>query len=343
MDVKKYRTSWINLFFFWIQNLPGNSYLYYFVLAVLLLGIQTLPAWIEGASVWGSFLPAHLFLSVAVPFILAVIPFFDQKAIKAFEKILLISNLDENERSDFQHKLSVLPALPAFLTSLSCLGLVILLELIGSGPYRIRALDGFPVSVFILRFVYLLCWWCYGAFIYHTARQLSIINDIYTKHTQINIFRMKPLYGFSDLTALTAGSLILLPYGFLLVNQEVTLSDPIVLGMYFTFTLVAVITFLLPQLGIHRLQQEERDRLLDEVYQRYDALRIDFHSALDQKEFEALPQLRNAIGMIEQDLATIKSISTWPWQPETFRWLFTALILPLLMWLAQYVLGKYLG
>ncbi|MEE8357347.1 MAG: hypothetical protein V3R33_08580 [Anaerolineales bacterium] len=44
--------------------------------------------------------------------------------------------------------------------------------------------------------------------------------------------------------------------------------------------------------------------------------------------------------MLEKEIDAIKAISTWPWQPETLRWLFTALVLPLLMWLAQYFLGR---
>jgi hypothetical protein len=223
------------------------------------------------------------------------------------------------------------------------LGIFLLLEQVGQGPYRIEVLEGFLISTVVLRVVYIICWWCFGALLYHTIRQLSLINQIYTKYTQINLFRMKPLYGFSDLTALTAGSLIILPYGFLLMNQEVKLTDPVVLGIYMAFTGLALITFLLPQLGIHRLQQDEKDRLLDEAYQRYDSLVANLHAAMDKRDFSDLSTFNTAIGMVEQEISTIKGISTWPWQPETLRWLFTALILPLLMWLVQFFMGKLLG
>jgi hypothetical protein len=39
----------------------------------------------------------------------------------------------------------------------------------------------------------------------------------------------------------------------------------------------------------------------------------------------------------------LNAISTWPWQPETLRFLVTALLLPLLLWILQYVLQLVLG
>ena len=338
-----YRPSWVDALSAWIEGLPGHRSLYYVLLGLIILTVQTGFYWLEDPTQTGNFLPGHLFLSAAISFILAVIPAFDKQILSALEKYTPITTLNPEERKEVEYQLSTMPAFKTLLASLLLLGMFLLLEMIGSGPYRIEALEGLLISSLVLRIVYIICWWCFGALIYHTIRQLSLINLIYTKHTQINLFRMKPLYGFSDLTALTAGSLILLPYGFLLVNQEVNLNDPIVLGLYTGFTVIALITFLIPQLGIHRLQQDEKDRLLDEAYQRYNALVADLHAVVNKKDYSDLSTLNTAIGMIEKEISTIKGISTWPWQPETVRWLFTALILPLLMWLLQFILGKFLS
>ena len=338
-----YRPSWVDVLSDWISRLPGNRSFYYILLGLIILMVQTVFYWYEDPSQVINFLPAHLFLSGAISFILAIIPAFDRKILSALKKYLPISTLTEEEQQDLEYQLTNLPAIKTILASVLLLGVFLLLEQVGQGPYRIEALEGFLISTVVLRVVYIICWWCFGALLFHTIRQLSLINQIYTKHTRINLFRMKPLYGFSDLTALTAGSLIILPYGFLLINQEVSLSDPIVLGLYIAFTGIALFTFLLPQLGIHRLQQDEKDRLLDEAYQRYDSLVADLHGVMDEKDYSDLSTINTAIGMVEKEISTIKGISTWPWQPETVRWLFTALILPLLMWLLQFLLGKVLN
>jgi hypothetical protein len=338
-----YRPSWVDRFSSWIEGFPGNRSYYYIILGLVLLAVQTGFYWYEVPVSTVNFIPGHLFLSAVIPFILAIIPAFDKWALSALQKYLPISTLEKDEQEYIEYQLSTLPALKTILASLLLLVIFLLLELVGSGPYQIEALKGLPISSTVLRMVYIICWWCFGVLIYHTIRQLSLINQIYTRHTRINLFRIKPLYGFSDLAAFTAGSLILIPYGFLLINEEVKLTDPVVLGLYTGFTGIALITFLLPQLGIHRLQQNEKDRLLDEAYQRYDSLVADLHAVMDEKDYSDLSTLNTAIGMLEKEVSTIKGISTWPWQPETVRWLFTALVLPLLMWMLQFFLGKILS
>jgi hypothetical protein len=153
---------------------------------------------------------------------------------------------------------------------------------------------------------------------------------------------MKPLYGFSNLTALTAGSLVLLPYAFLYINPEVELTNPVVLSTYLIISIIALATFLLPQLGIHRLQQEEKEYLVTEVNKRYKVTMGELLKRVDEGDFESTAVLIATMDALTNERKNIKSISTWPWQPETFRWLFTAMVLPLLLWLAQYFLGKIL-
>jgi hypothetical protein len=49
------------------------------------------------------------------------------------------------------------------------------------------------------------------------------------------------------------------------------------------------------------------------------------------------------ISVLETERDMLKRISTWPWQPETLQFLMTALLLPLLLWIIQYVLQQFLG
>jgi hypothetical protein len=153
---------------------------------------------------------------------------------------------------------------------------------------------------------------------------------------------MKPLYGFSNLTALTAGSLIILPYGFLYIEPTMKLTHPIVLGTYLLISGMAFLTFLIPQLGIHRIQNQEKRRLLDEAYRRYERTVNELHQQVDQGNYKEMANLSIAFGSLEMEINTITKTKTWPWQPETLRWLLTALVLPLLMWIAQHFLGQWL-
>ena len=338
-----YTPSYINRFGNWVEGLPGTSWAYYMGLGVILLTIQTAATWLEGAISVRVYLPVHVFLAAAISFLIAVIPFFDQRARSALETIKPVLTIDEDKYEVFEFQLTHLPALTSILASILTLGLVFLAELMSGGAYYIEALIGHPVSMFLSRVVYLICWWFFGVFIYHTIHQLRLINRIYTQHTLINLFRMHPLYGFSNLAALTAGSLIMLPYGFLFINTTTILTDPVVLSIYVVISLIAIVTFLLPQLGIHRLQNAEQKHILDEINQRYKDTMDEVLKHVDLKEFDEATNINNILNALGDQRKTINQIPTWPWQPETLRWLFTAMVLPLLMWIAQYFIGKWLG
>jgi hypothetical protein len=153
---------------------------------------------------------------------------------------------------------------------------------------------------------------------------------------------MKPLYAFSSISAFTAGSITILPYGFLIVNQVERLELATIL-VVLMIQAVAIVTFLWPQLGIHSLQVAEKDRLMDEVNQRLEATIVDLHSSVDNGELDKIADLNLTMSTLEAEINLLRRVPTWPWQPETVRWLATALILPLGLWILQYFLQRFLG
>ena len=339
-----YNQSWIDRINNWIRRLPGDNWQYYFGIGIFLLLGQALILWIEGGEFIVGLHPVQVFLSVAIVFILAIIPYFNDRALSALETIKPALIVTEDQYKNFAYRLTNLPAWPTVLISILFLLYVFISETIGGGIYQVYALEDYPISMAISRGLYLICWWCFGTFCYHTIHQLRLINIIYTRYTQIDLFHMNPLYGFSNLTALKAGSLIMLPIGFLFLNPTtINMNDPIVLGFYLIVSLLAFLTFILPQLGIHRLQNEEQEHLLNEINQRYKSTMIQSHTLVDEEKYDEVVALRSVLGTLDEEKKAVKNFSTWPWQPETLRWLFTALVLPLLMWIAQYFLGQWLG
>lgn len=340
---RPYNPSWIDRFTNWIAGLPGPSWGYYVGFGAILLAVQTAVFWSEGALPVGTFLPVNIFLTAVIPFIVAVLSYFDDLARISLKTIKPALTIDEDKFLKLDYQLTNLPMLPSIIASIFALIFLFATEWIGGGPYHVDIFINYPISSNISRAFYLLSWWFFGVFIYHTIHQLGLINQIYTSHTMIDLFRMKPLYGFSNLAALTAGSLIMLPYGFLYINPDVQLADPVVLVSYLIFSIIALITFLLPQLGIHRLQRAEQEHLVGEINQRYKATMGEFHKCVDAGKFDQAATLVATLDALINQRKTIKGISTWPWQPETFRWLFTAMVLPLLMWIAQHFLGQLLN
>jgi hypothetical protein len=178
---------------------------------------------------------------------------------------------------------------------------------------------------------------------YHTIHQLRLINRIYTRYTDINLFRMRPLYAFSNLSAFTAGSFAVIIYGWLYVNPSFQLNDPVLLVWVLIFIITALVTFVWPQMGMHRLQVAEQEQLLDEAYIRLEAAVTNLHSQLDNGELQEMENLNYAISSLETEINTLKRIRTWPWEPETLQILVTALALPLGLWFIQLIVERLFG
>lgn len=337
-----YRPSWVDLLTAWVGRLPGPSWLYYFGLGLVLFALLAAVAWLERLLPVGTILPIHVFLAAVIPFFLALFYYLDKRAGTALAMLRPALAVDEEEYGALAYQLTTLPARPTFLASLAILAITLLTERV-TEPYLPAILHGHPLSANLFRLVYLSSWWLFGAFLYHTAHQLRLIHHIYTQYTRVNLFRMKPLYAFSVLSALTAGSLAAIIYGWLATAPSMPLSDPVVFIWVSIFIITALITFLWPQLGMHRLQDREQERLMDEAYLRLEATIAKLHRQVDEGDLAEMENLNYAIASLEIELNLLKSIRTWPWEPETLQILFTALALPLGLWMIQAILERVLG
>jgi hypothetical protein len=103
---------------------------------------------------------------------------------------------------------------------------------------------------------------------------------------------------------------------------------------------IAFLSFLWPQIGIQRMQREEKDRLLDEVNLRYEKTFLELHKRIDNGELENSSNLNVTLTILEKELKSVKGISIWPWEPETLRWLVTALVLPIGFMILQLILQR---
>ena len=93
----------------------------------------------------------------------------------------------------------------------------------------------------------------------------------------------------------------------------------------------------------HRLQVAEKERLLDEANQRFEATIAELHQRIDNEKLEGIFELGSAMGALETEKKALERIPTWPWEPEVVRLLITALALPLGLWALQFVLQRLLG
>jgi hypothetical protein len=187
-----------------------------------------------------------------------------------------------------------------------------------------------------------------GVLVYHTYHQLRVVDDLYIRHSHINLFYLRPLYAFSRLTVFTAIALLLLSYvvpaaipGFL-TNSSFLTSPVLVVHIMLALqiSIIAVVIFIAPLVGIHHLLVEEKEQLLASSARRVEAAIAQFDSRLDSGAFEDMTPMKDTIEGLAAKQAFIDNIPTWPWSRDTSRLLITAVTLPIVLFVIQYVIQR---
>jgi len=342
-SMQPYSPSWVNYLTGWVDRQSWPRWYFYLGLWLVLVLILIGALWLEGAFSIGTVFPAQLFIPAMIALFLAMIHFLDERAEAALVTLQPALTAIEEKYAQLHYQLTTLPAWPTILTSLVTVGVIVLLGTIsGDQESSIEALATSPIAANLLSAVYWIGWWVLGAFLYHTIYQLRVINRIYTEHTRASLFAMSPLYAFSSVTALMAVTLAIATYGWTALNPD-NLSDPISIAMISLITLLALGVFAWPLLGTRRRMSKEKANRLDEVSLRLEAAFAEMHERIDSREIDELEDLEKVVSVLEAERNALDAISTWPWQPETLRLLVTALLLPLLLWVVQYVLQLVLG
>jgi hypothetical protein len=336
-----YPPSWVDHFNAWTHSVVGQGWLVYLGIGLALFVIQTIVLVAEGVRPVGSFLAPHAFLAGMIAFFPGLIHYLDGMAGAALSALRPALEADEETYAGLRYRLTTLPAVPTLLASaISAVTIVLINETLGT-PEGFKLLADFRASSALLYGLYIVTWWVWGAFVYHTLHQLQVIHRIYTRHTRVNVFRTRLLYAFSGTTAVTAVSLTLPTYAWLAITR--ILRDPTALKLTVPITALAAVAFVWPQLGARRLLAQEKWHMLDEVSVRFEALIVELRERVESRDTKGIDELKKLMAALEIEEQALKKVSTWPWQPETVRYLMTALLLPLVLWLAQYFMQRLVG
>ena len=341
-----YPPSWVDRAIDWVRALPGPSWLFYLALGSILVLAEFAVKWIDGSYPVGVVDPFHAaFVGIGVYALWAMhyLDDYAEIAIATFRPALTTS---DKEYEQLRYQLTTLPARPvAALTPIFLGAVAIILIFSGSETGNIYVslkLYSSPLS-YVVEGTALLIWGAAaGPFIYHAYHQLHIVNLIYTRHTAINLFHLRPLYAFSKLTARAALILIFLIYPAFLISPRV-LADPVIWISCVGISLIAIWNFIGPLLGIHNFLIREKDHLLTQVSHRVEeaCAKIDRH--IDSGEFSYMEAMMATLETLVTRQKIIESIPTWPWSAETPRLIVTALLLPVVLYVTQLVITRLLG
>jgi len=342
-EERPYKPSWIDRFTDWVEKLPIRGWVFYLGLGIALILGQILFLWLDGGlNVADELLPIIIFNGLLTPFVLALIYHLDHQAVTALKTMRPTLEMTEPKFDEFQYKLSNMPAGTTLIAGLIMLVLVILMEQVSTLPARYAALEQLSIFVIVFQIVDKSSAFLGGVIIYHTARQLRMVNAINSNHTRVSLFNLGPLQAFSKLTASTAVGLVAGIYGWMLINPDL-LADPVSLTFVGLFTIVAVAVFVGPLYGTHRLMETEKARMLHELDLRFEAAFSEFNQRFRDDDHAAMERLNGTITSLEIQHRRIAAIPTWPWRPETARFALGAIALPLILTILQFFIAEALG
>ncbi len=357
-----YPPSWYDRLARRIDRLPGPAWLAYVLLGVAGVLLQTGFQSLAGNYQPGRYVFLHLWLGAQFAYMLGLMRLLDRSAAAALDVFRPVLELPRRSRTgsaakassleELRYRLTTLPPRQTVWASLAgvLLGAVIPLLVFrapGTTVYSLPAALAFgrlstspgTMVAFLIQVAFSQA--VVGALIYHSVHQLREISRIYLTFARLNLYRLQPLYAFSVPAALTSGGLILYNYAWFAAAPEL-LAQPISIALGVFFATITAVIFAWPLLGIHRRLVAEKKRSLAENARRFETAVAELHLRVDKKAMAQMDDLNKALSSLEIERAALHRIPTWPWDPGTPRSLAATLVLPLVIWLAQYILQQVL-
>ena len=338
---REYAPSWIDHFTAWVRRLPGQGWWLYLCAGLFSLALQLGVAWTDTSSF--EWLRPSSVVIILLPFVLvAVIQYLDDAAEVALARFRPALSASQTEYQKLHYRLTTLPAMPVSLATVggALFGASVLFFqdrefLLGIGLIM-------TPTAFLLQGVnYSLLWSLALVFAYHTIRQLWLVRYIYSVDTRIDLFDLRPIYALSGLTARTAVVGILLANSWKWAVPDADLR-PEHIAMMLAVFLIALASFVWPLWEMHNMLAAEKAREQAELARRMDAAIAEIKRRMDAGEVAEMEQMKNSMESLTLAQGVIEKVPTWPWQADTIRAIATALLLPIVLWLVQRGLERFL-
>ena len=342
--VRPYPPSWLDRLTAWVDRLPMPAPAFYALAGAGAFVLFILNEAVNGLGLVDATRPFHIVLALGPIYAVALVHFLDHEADHALEEIKPLLTCDESGYAVLRYRLTTIPPRGALLAGLAGM-LVGLVAVIIERVALPRAFSTFTLPGAGRSFieVWLIgTWFVFGGLFYHTVHQLRQISLIYTTNTRIDLDQYRPLFSFSRVSALTAIGLLLLPYGWYATVPGL-IQEPIgIAGFGALFPIFAVIAFVGPLVGVHHLLVDAKEHALTENARRSKWPAWSCIIAATANELTDASAIHDMLAALRAERTALEHVHTWPWQSETLRSVVAVLVLPLVLWFIQWLLGRLL-
>jgi hypothetical protein len=340
--VASYRPGAASRFVARVDALPLHGLWVYPALALVLFLWGHAVLWASGRLPVGSIDGAVATGVFYGPYALAAFAIVNRIALRSLDAFWPATGWPESERSMWAYRFVTLPR-----------GVDIVALSIGTG-LAIGAAVSTPASVLgapetrwaILAALLPAMVLGYGLFplvILHTVRQLRLVTRIHRDATAIDPFDRGPVYAFSRLTVVTGLLYVLVGYYAFVVNGLFQSDSLVSIATAVATFVIGTITFVVPLWGIHDRLVKEKEGLLRGVEGRLGRLGEEMYRRVDASQFDGTKAVGDSIAGVAMLRDRVARLPTWPWPPNLLRGFLSALLIPVLVYVASRLVGGNLG
>ena len=182
--------------------------------------------------------------------------------------------------------------------------------------------------------------------IVQAVRQLRLVSHLHAVATRIDLFHPAPLYAFSRLTALTGVALVgVIALGVALNPATLTANSFFLVWLpwLLVFPGVALLVFVGPLIGMHGRLVSLKSALQAASENRIKGVLAELHRDVDGLDLGRADGLQKTLASLLQERDILARLPTWPWSTTTIRGFASALLLPLVVFLLQRLVGGALA
>jgi hypothetical protein len=339
-EIKYYAPSLLDRFMDFIERLPIPYALTYLLLFIVQSTIVHIVAWVDGWIPVYTFNPLLLLFPLWQWLPLAIITYSRTVSIQALSAFSPLLKVEENELKRLKYEFSTMPSRGVILSGVIWGIVYIILTYATFDTFYVSNGLGTLLSV-VLFLEGLITYMTGSAIYYHSFRQLSLVNRTVKMAKQFNLFRLDPVYAFSRVTSLIGVSWMVMLSLTLLVFpiQFVSGLTLVILGLQ---VVLAVAAFVLPLWFVHLRLESEKLRLLAELNQQVEATSAKLHRCLEKNDLGPVTQLKDAMLGLTAERDVLNGLPTWPWRPGTLTGFLSATILPIVLFITQLAIQKFL-
>jgi len=336
-----FQPSWIDRLIVWIDHVPGPAWLIYLLSVLTIAILINASFWIDGSMQFGSFDPESTGFALFVFYWVGLYQYLTGVGSQSLRTFRPLIDADDSEIKRIDYELATLPRWIGVLAIPLGFGLAAALDLSDPAPFGEIiprtvwpylgdiAISGFMVSAFI-------------CLVIRSVRQLRLVRRLHARATNVNLLKLEPAHAFSALTSRTGIGIIFVQI-FSLPLDPHPFDTPLDIFLAVLTSLLSIAVFVLPIIGIRHHLEEEKQRFLNETNDLLLATSDRLHNLVRGDDYQEVEGTKDAMDALIRERDLIGKISTWPWDLNTLRGFASALLLPLVLWLATRLLDKFLS